>query len=596
MAILRPKPRLEFRDMEIEWTDESKALMASKGHVLCLGGPGSGKTTIALLKAEDEIAKKVLVPGQRILFLSFARATISRVEEHAANLLQTESRKELEISTYHGFAWSILRSHGYLLSPAKPIKLMPPAESAAALSAIESDDEKLVEKRRLFYEDGRLDFDLFAVSAAELLNRSAKLRRLVSKTYPIIILDEFQDTDSNEWDLIKSLGIESRLIALADPEQRIYEFRGASPTRIPEFIDKFSPDEVDFTTANHRSAGTDICVFGNDLLTGANLGKTYNDVAIKKYPFRQSPGEHIDLKIAVLKRRIEILSRKPKHWSLAVLVPTKKLMLEVSEYLASKQIFANEKVAPAIDNEASLDAEGPALASIVIAGVLGGDGMAIDISQRLISNLCQHIRGRKGGAKPSQQQLTLAGGLEAFVDTGSIRGAKRKAIAEECLALAKKRLEARLTGDPGKDWLLVRSFFADSNSPDLQNVANDARFLKFLNRGTQLRSRLAEIWRTTGGYHGAGQAVELALTREYFTAATQKYRGIHVMTLHKSKGKQFTEVIIYEGPARFRDKIVRPDGTAQDLARGRLTLRVGVTRAEKFASILSPAYQACPLI
>ncbi len=591
------KTQHEIRgNVKIQWTDESKALMASSNHVLCLGGPGSGKTTIALLKAEDEISKGALRPGQRILFLSFARATIARVEEHAATLLKSESQKELEISTYHGFAWSILRSHGYLLTSSTPIKLLTPAESATALSEIVSDEDKLAEKRRLFYKEGRLDFDLFAGLAAYLLTRSTCLRQLVSKTYPIIILDEFQDTDSNEWELIQALGINSRLIALADPEQRIYEFRGASPNRIPEFIEAFAPSEFDFTTTNYRSAGTDICVFGNDLLTGANKMNIYNHVAIKRYSFRPPPGEHLKLKITVLIRRDAILKSKPASWSLAVLVPTKKLMLEVSEYLAVKQKFNNGKVAPGIDNEAMLDAEGPALAAVTIAGLLSGEGIAADISQRLISNLCRHIRGRKGGTKPSQQQLTLAGGLEAFVDTGNIRGSKRKAIANECSALAEKRLQIEMTGDPGKDWLQVRSLFSNATRPDIQNIADDAKFLKFLNRGTQLRSRLAEIWRTTGTYVGAAKAVEAALTREHFVAASQTFQGIHVMTLHKSKGKQFTEVIVYEGPAKFKDKIVRPSGNERDLARGKLILRVGVTRAEKFTSILSPANQPCPLL
>ena len=582
--------------MEIQWTDENKAFMASTGHVLCLGGPGSGKTTIALLKAEDEISKGVLRPRQRILFLSFARATIARVEEHAATLLQSDRRKELEISTYHGFTWSILRSHGYLLTSSKPIKLLPPAESAAALSKLENDEDKLAEKIRLFHEEGRLDFDLFARLTAELLIRSNSLRELVSRTYPIIILDEFQDTDSHEWGLIKLLGIESRLIALADPEQRIYEFRGASPTRIPDFIEAFTPAEIDFTTTNHRSSGTDICLFGNDLLTGANKTRIYDHVVINRYPFRRPPGEHIDLKIAVLKRRKSILESNPGSWSLAILVPTKKLMMEVSEYLAAKQEFNNGKVAPQIENEAMLDAEGPALAAVTIAGLLDGQGTVVDMSQRLISDLCRHVRGRKGGARPSQQQLTLAEGLEAFVDTGNLRGSNRKAIAVECLAISKQRLQIQMTGDPRRDWLRVRSLFENAKSPDLQNIASDARFLKFLNRGTQLRSRLAEIWRTTGTYFGAGLAVEGALTREHFAAASQTFHGIHVMTLHKSKGKQFTEVIVYEGPSKFRDKIVRPNGTEQDLARGRLTLRVGVTRAEKFTLILSPASQPSPLL
>lgn len=582
--------------MEIEWTDESRKLMASTGHVLCLGGPGSGKTTIALLKAEDEITKELLRPAQRILFLSFARATIARVQEHAATLLGSRIRKELEISTYHGFTWSILRSHGYLLTSSTPIKLLPPAESAAALSEIDNETEKLEERKRLFYEEGRLDFDLFAELAAELLTRSNSLRELVCKTYPIIILDEFQDTDSNEWELIKALGLQSRLIALGDPEQRIYEFRGASPTRIPEFIEAFSPTEIDFTTTNHRSTGTDIALFGNDLLTGANRAKSYSHVAINRYPFRRSPGEHLELKTTVLKRRKAILGDNPSSWSLAVLVPTKKLMLEVSEYLGSKQEFKNGNVTPAIDNEALLDAEGPALAAVTIAGLLSGNGTAIDISQQLILNLCRHIRGRKGGAKPSQEQLSLTGSLEAFVDTGALRGRKRKAIAAECSALGEQRIQMRMTGDPGTDWLQVRNLFSNASSSDLRNIANDARFLKFLNRGSQLRSRLAELWRTTGSYCGSDQEVEAALTREHFTAASQDFHGIHVMTLHKSKGKQFTEVIVYEGPAQFRDKIVRPNGNERDFARGKLTLRVGVTRAEKFTSILTPANQPCPLI
>ena len=579
--------------MEIEWTDESKAFMASAGHVICLGGPGSGKTTIALLKAKDEIGQEVLTPGQHILFLSFARTTISRVGELAATLLKRESLSELNINTYHGFSWSILRSHGYLLTSASPIKLLSPPNAAALLSSIKGDQEKTKEKRRLFAEEGRLDFDLFASCAAELLNRSSKIQNLISQKYPIIILDEFQDTDSKEWDLIQVLGQKSRIIALADPEQRIYEFRGASPTRVPEFIKKFSPNEINFTTANYRSAGTDICVFGDDILTGANKAKNYNDVAITQYPFRPPLQKHSALKITVLKRRKEILNRSPEYWSLAVLVPTKKLMLEVSEYLMRKQKFKNGRVAPSIDNEASLDAEGPALAAVTIATLLSGEGTPTDLSQRLILNLCQHIRGRK---PPPQKQLQLAIGLEAFVDTGRVRGKNRKTLTDECLSIAERRLETNFTGDPRKDWLLIRSFFEEAASPDLKNVASDARFLKFLNRGTQLRSRLSEIWRTTDGYSGAEQAVNLALTREHFAAATQPFQGIHVMTIHKSKGKQFTEVIIYEGPAPYRDKIVRTDATDQDIARSKLMLRVGVTRAEKFVSILSPEFQPCPLI
>ena len=82
---------------------------------------------------------------------------------------------------------------------------------------------------RLFREEGLLHFDLFAESAAELLHRSPPLAEIISSAYPVIILDEFQDTNPAEWRLMQALGKWSTLIALADPDQRIYEFRGADP-------------------------------------------------------------------------------------------------------------------------------------------------------------------------------------------------------------------------------------------------------------------------------------------------------------------------------------------------------------------------------
>ena len=76
--------------------------------------------------------------------------------------------------------------------------------------------------------------------------------------YPVIILDEFQDTNPDEWLLIRTLGAHSTLIALADPDQRIYDFRGADPQRIPSFIEEYKPAVFDFGTENNRSNGTDI--------------------------------------------------------------------------------------------------------------------------------------------------------------------------------------------------------------------------------------------------------------------------------------------------------------------------------------------------
>ncbi|MNX11600.1 DNA helicase II [compost metagenome] len=256
-------------------------LIKAAGHLLVLGGPGSGKTTISLFKANDIISGSHIENGQKILFLSFARSTVSRIQEHTNSLISSENRNKIEINTYHGFIWKLLQSFSYLVSDHRTLQLLTPAVEASLLSGLEDDKEVRKQVRiKLFQDEGLLSFDLFSEIAAGMLKDSDRILRLVSQRYPIIIVDEFQDTDDNEWELIKKLGSKSTIIALADPEQRIYDFRGASTERIDELIKTFIPAIFDFEQENNRSTGKDITEFGNDLLRGTNKGKRYKDVEI----------------------------------------------------------------------------------------------------------------------------------------------------------------------------------------------------------------------------------------------------------------------------------------------------------------------------
>jgi hypothetical protein len=87
----------------------AKALLSAGGHLLVLGGPGSGKTTIALVKGATEIANGALAPGQKVLFLSFARATVARIVQESKVRVPADARSWIEIGTYHGFG----EAHGH---------------------------------------------------------------------------------------------------------------------------------------------------------------------------------------------------------------------------------------------------------------------------------------------------------------------------------------------------------------------------------------------------------------------------------------------------------------------------------------------------
>ena len=243
--------------MAFDLTDRQKNVLGAEGHVLVKGGPGSGKTTISILKA-GRIVKEHLKSGQHVLFVSFARATVSRVLEAIddESEIDPEVKRHIEVDTYHAFFWRLIKTHGYLLGLPRRLKILAPPNEAVVLSDIRNEyksnnklsrkekEEKKQreneERHRLATEEGLVCFDLFAKLAGQLLHGSNKIRCLVANAYPVIILDEFQDTSPDQWRVIQALGQDSQLIALADPEQRIFDFIGADPERLQHFEDEFA--------------------------------------------------------------------------------------------------------------------------------------------------------------------------------------------------------------------------------------------------------------------------------------------------------------------------------------------------------------------
>lgn len=205
----------------VDLTQAQKDVLKAGGHQLVTGGPGSGKTTVSILKAA-KIARESLGPGQRILFLSFARATVSRVFEaiDEERSITREEKQRIEVDTYHSFFWRILKTHGYLVGFPRRMTILTPPNEAIALSVVRSgykaasklSEEEKAEKRaredaermRLACEEGKVCFDLFAERVAILLHGSSRVRSLVSTMYPYIILDEFQDTSADQWRVVQA--------------------------------------------------------------------------------------------------------------------------------------------------------------------------------------------------------------------------------------------------------------------------------------------------------------------------------------------------------------------------------------------------------
>lgn len=127
----------------------------------------------------------------------------------------------------------------------------------------------------------------------------------------------------------------------------------------------------------------------------------------------------------------------------------------------------------------------------------------------------------------------------------------------------------------------------------LRNVYSDAIYLRLLNKGAVLNEKLSETWRKNNSYLNASKLIDEALIQEHFSMATRSINGIFIMTIHKAKGKEFDEVIIWEDKYR---SIVSPKATIFDLEQTKLALRVAVTRARVKTTFLTSAEQPCSLL
>jgi len=555
--------------------------LRTNGNILVRGGAGSGKTTIALAKACADLDGARLGPLGKALFLSFARATVARVAEQATATLPRQLMSRIEINTYHGFAWTILKSHGYLLCAKQGVSLLLPAQSRAYLAGLDA-DARPARQRELFDSDGLVAFDLFPTLLTELFQVAPALATAYARAYPLIIVDEFQDTNAEEWQMITQLGRHSRLIALGDPKQRIYDFKGAHPRRFDEYIAAFNPTPFDFIGENNRSPGTAIAQFANDIIAGEYTALGYIGVAVSRYRGRSLR----PLKQEILEAAARL--RRNAEWSLAMLVPANVLAVNVFDYMAEAAHGL-----PAYPVDILVAAEGPMLAADVIALLMEPRPSEPHHAVAVLDGLAAFELGRTEVASANAiRKATRYREIARAVRVRGLDGLGARGIGPSVRNLLANVAAIDLTGDPMTDWRAIRGQLDASDRAEFQALAKEARHMRLLRRGAQIESKLAEAWRTHGTYYSARTLLAAAVVEDQFAARTRPQQGVTVMTIHKAKGKEFDEVIVFEG--LFSRYIQRPGADGERSAR--FNLHVAATRARRTVTIMTPEIQPCHLL
>ncbi len=273
---------------------QQEAVTTIEGPLLLLAGAGSGKTRVITYRIAYMLQKGI--PQQAILAMTFTNKAAREMQDRLKALTQRKL-SNLVVSTFHAFGVMVLRKNisllgyrenfsiydtvdqmGLIKETARELKLDPETvELGKALrlfSAIKTGRaswDGTNEQFKPLYEEylshlkayNAVDFDDLILLPIELFTRYPEVLIEYRKRFQYILVDEFQDTSMQQYDLLKLLADGSRNVCVVgDDDQSIYSWRGANYRNIERFEQDYPERKEIKLEQNYRST--------NKILEAAN--------------------------------------------------------------------------------------------------------------------------------------------------------------------------------------------------------------------------------------------------------------------------------------------------------------------------------------
>lgn len=280
---------------------QTQAVEASEGRVRVVAGAGSGKTRVLAYRYAFLVNELGISPGN-ILCLTFTNKAAQEMKRRISGMVDRGSVNDF-ICTIHSFCVKFLRREIYRIGYPKSFTVID--EEDAKQLAKQAMEEFGVDRRKLTAErfltqvaalkgydiDAYIQRHLLPASPAECPDMLVRYMRLQLKHYALdyddliyftiyilnhfpdareywtdklnyIMVDEVQDCSADDWKLLGILAERhGNLFVVGDPDQAIYEWRGANPSIFVRF--KAATDII--LNENYRST-PDILEIANSII------------------------------------------------------------------------------------------------------------------------------------------------------------------------------------------------------------------------------------------------------------------------------------------------------------------------------------------
>ncbi|HDR0633031.1 DNA helicase Rep [Pasteurella multocida] len=273
---------------------QQQAVEYVTGPCLVLAGAGSGKTRVIINKIAYLVAKCGYVPRQ-IAALTFTNKAAREMKERVAHSIGKEASRGLIVSTFHTLGFDMIKREYKQLGFKANMTLFDEHDQYALLKELTADllceDKDLLRelisvisrwkndlvlppqakqlardhKQQMFAECydrynqqirayNALDFDDLIMLPTLLLQQNDAVRTKWQQKIRYLLVDEYQDTNTSQYELIKLLvGERACFTVVGDDDQSIYSWRGAQPQNMMRLKTDFPHLNVVKLEQNYRS-------------------------------------------------------------------------------------------------------------------------------------------------------------------------------------------------------------------------------------------------------------------------------------------------------------------------------------------------------